>query len=671
MTRNAEQKRDALISSPFRLHSLTWVAVGLAALAGLLHLGLLFYIFFNRMSYPLDLEWMESGMLCHALRIMEGRPLYAPPSVEFISFLYTPFYPFVLASLGKVFGLSYLLGRLISVVSFSLVLTFIFLAVRRQNSSSRQGVLWGIVALGLLASSFPFTCAWYDLVRNDSLFLALMTGCLYLLRYYHQRLGLLILAGVLAGLAFLTKQTAAMFIVFSGGALLILNWRRLPLYVAVVGLVAGGSTLLLNKLTSGWFWRYVFEFHQGHDLYWERIWPQTELKLLGFFPAVAGVIGLWLLLSLIQWAVKRRIPREHWGLLYWFFLAVVGVVVSAVGFATQWAEKNAYIPGLVYGGMFAAMAAGDLASRYGGRGRLAFVSVALAFIAGGALTTQLLHQLYDPRPHIPNARDRQTGAKLLQLVRSFPGEVLMPYHPFYPVLVGKRPSYPQMGINDVTRAGLPFPKDIIERVQNTFYDAIILDNPPHERYGFVFNTYKLARIFSRGEMPKVVTGYRVSPTYLFVPKRKAAPPKGAKRVFDFEDGSYHGWEVWGEAFGRKPATSTPWSRLLVGNFEGEYFASSDASGDRGIGSMLSEEFDVDRKFLSFRIGGAYRPGKLEVKLLVEGKEVHQDSGPGTDIMEERSVDVSSYRGKKMRILLVDRDRQPSGHILFDDVMLKD
>ena len=55
---------------------LTWIAAGLAAAAGLLHIGLLCHVFAKRATYPLDLEWMEGGMLCHALRFMEsGKPL--------------------------------------------------------------------------------------------------------------------------------------------------------------------------------------------------------------------------------------------------------------------------------------------------------------------------------------------------------------------------------------------------------------------------------------------------------------------------------------------------------------------------------------------------------------------------------------------------------------------
>ena len=58
--------------------------------ASLPHPIVLARVLLLRLSYPLDLEWMEGGILTHALRLGRGLPLYAEPSVDFVSFLYTP-----------------------------------------------------------------------------------------------------------------------------------------------------------------------------------------------------------------------------------------------------------------------------------------------------------------------------------------------------------------------------------------------------------------------------------------------------------------------------------------------------------------------------------------------------------------------------------------------------
>src|SRR5439155_1724279 len=53
----------------------------------------------------------------HAHRLQNGLAMYPPPSIEFIPYLYTPLYPSLLAVLGNVFGLGYVLGRVLSVLS--------------------------------------------------------------------------------------------------------------------------------------------------------------------------------------------------------------------------------------------------------------------------------------------------------------------------------------------------------------------------------------------------------------------------------------------------------------------------------------------------------------------------------------------------------------------------
>src|SRR5207247_9527854 len=81
----------------------TWVFVVLAR------------VFLLRLRYPLDLEWMEGGVLTHTLRLGRGQPLYAEPSVDFVSFLYTPLYPALLCALSTVFRTPYTLGRSCSI----------------------------------------------------------------------------------------------------------------------------------------------------------------------------------------------------------------------------------------------------------------------------------------------------------------------------------------------------------------------------------------------------------------------------------------------------------------------------------------------------------------------------------------------------------------------------
>ncbi|HEY6173826.1 MAG TPA: hypothetical protein VIX73_05245, partial [Kofleriaceae bacterium] len=93
--------------------AIAWIALALPALY---QIALLVEAIAGRVAYPYDLEWMEGGLLHHALRIRLGLGIYVPPSADFIPYLYTPLYPTLLALFGGPFGVSYTLGRIMSIV---------------------------------------------------------------------------------------------------------------------------------------------------------------------------------------------------------------------------------------------------------------------------------------------------------------------------------------------------------------------------------------------------------------------------------------------------------------------------------------------------------------------------------------------------------------------------
>ncbi|MGH9885736.1 MAG: hypothetical protein ACREBE_09420, partial [bacterium] len=80
---------------------------GIVALPALYQIALLIEAIAGRVAYPYDLEWMEGGLLHHALRIRQAQGIYLPPSVDFIPYLYTPLYPTLIAVFGGPFGISY------------------------------------------------------------------------------------------------------------------------------------------------------------------------------------------------------------------------------------------------------------------------------------------------------------------------------------------------------------------------------------------------------------------------------------------------------------------------------------------------------------------------------------------------------------------------------------
>jgi hypothetical protein len=217
-------------------------------------------VFLSRLTYPLDLEWMEGGTLVHALRLARGQPLYAQPSVDFVSFLYTPLYPAVLAALSKVFGLSYVLGRAVSILAFSGALVFLVFAVRgiarpyeseELRAAATTAGLLGAAAVGL---AFPFCGAFYDLVRCDSLWLCLTAAGVYSCSPGRSRTQIVI-GALLLVLAFFTKQTAAPFMVAAAASVALTSGLATGLLFSAVAFGSTAAAILVGQyLTHGWLW---------------------------------------------------------------------------------------------------------------------------------------------------------------------------------------------------------------------------------------------------------------------------------------------------------------------------------------------------------------------------------------------------------------------------------
>ena len=490
------------------------ITIGLAALA----IGALLYVLGRRLAYPYDLEWMEGGMLCHALRLLEGKPIYGPPSVDFVPFLYTPLYPVVVAGLAKLFGLSYALGRLVSLAGFfaAMVLGYVF---ARREGGSRAAAL---AAMAIVAAAFVPTGAWFDLARPDSLFLGLTTaGLLVGWGKRSSHAGVAIAAALLVA-AFFTKQTASPFMIALGLVLLVANWRMLPAYLGTLAILGLPALWWLNHSTGGWFWTYVFKLHQQHDFYAGRAFLGSPLRLLLLLgPAVLCV----------PWALARhRSP----GLVYATFIGCAGAGAACLGFGTQWAFTNAFIPGVFYTSIAIGVAAGRLitagdAPRLRSHVVYALLASSLLVAPGGLLpiaariapSSWAINKDdptgYDPRRFLPTAEDRRSADTLLAQLRAQPGEVLIPFHPFYGYLAGKHTYLHRMGVLDVGRAGLGAPRGLAEAIAQRKFSLVVMDNKIDGNWYMWPALQSDYKVVDHLTGPHVVSGAATEPRYLLQP----------------------------------------------------------------------------------------------------------------------------------------------------------
>jgi len=526
--RGGDPARDR--GPPVRAHGLTEAAASRAARAApallvtvsLAALASLAWTFARRLAYPFDLEWMEGSMLLHALRIREGLPMYAPPSVRFASFAYVPLQPALVAAVSVPSGLSYATGRAVSIVAYLAALACAY-GFLREIDVPRPLAL---AAPALSAAAFAPCGAWYDLVRIDSVWLGLMAGALWAAWRARRSTPAAIACGVLLTAALFAKQTALPFIGIAVLLLLLASPRRGLIAGATTAVVSLAAFLALQRATGGWFWTYAFGLHQRHDF---DAWlgyvlaPLRVLLILG--PAVA----------LVPLALRARggIDRA--------IVAVLGVFAAAMvatirGAGPPWGYANTFIPTAFFGGVLVALAA-DRVSRFGPRAAVTATLLMTASVAGapGAFVWAAdrlwpsaglaLPIGYDPRAYVPDASDRGAGEALIARLRATPGDVFVPFHPFYAWRAGKAPSLHAMNLADLNAIpGLGTPRDLVESIRSHAFALIVLDTegegPGAEaeamgQFPRLAGNYEIAE---RIEGPRVFSGAPVRPRLLLVPR---------------------------------------------------------------------------------------------------------------------------------------------------------
>jgi sucrose-6-phosphate hydrolase SacC (GH32 family) len=144
-------------------------------------------------------------------------------------------------------------------------------------------------------------------------------------------------------------------------------------------------------------------------------------------------------------------------------------------------------------------------------------------------------------------------------------------------------------------------------------------------------------------------------------------------IADFEGQTYGDWKTTGEAFGPGPALGTLPGQMHVDGFKGKRLVNSFYKGDDSTGTLTSPTFKIERKFISFLIGGGKNDEKLCISLLVDGKPVRTTTGPndkpgGTEALAPDAWDVADLSGKSAVIQIVDQAKGGWGHINVDQIV---
>lgn len=546
--------------------------------AGALLLFVLLGVWAARLSYPYDLEWMEGGMLAHAWRLDQGLQIYVRPNLDFVPYVYPPGYSAVVALFGKVFGLSMPLGRLVSVVCILASAAIMGWSLRQDQAP--RAIVWAIPIMFL--GTYPMVGAFYDLVRPDSMAVALL-GASLALSLDTERRWAPVASGLLLAAAFLTKQNTAVL-----GAPMLLALlqrdRRAGLWFAASSI--GPALLSIGVLqwwSSGNFLVWMLEVPRSHVALWSRLGHEvpiewgTALPLAFAVVAVAWVwdairhqrlipgpvavaVPVWAGMAAIAWGLREINPSFAPGMAaFAFWGAVAGplaLVVLALGTLVQAAQDaasgetiRAWLPPwwwtwevgtvTVAGGSALLMRVHDsgfinvhapffwvlalVAGRVLGRWAAQAGPVRWSPAINAAVTGQLVWGLLniDGTALVPTEEDVKAGDRFVAEVAKAEGPVLSPFAAWLPTYAGKPPSLHAMGVWDCNYPGGPYFEDLAlinQAIETQHWPMILGAQQP--MLGEFVRFYEPSKevVAERETALNPKTGYIVRPWRLLVPR---------------------------------------------------------------------------------------------------------------------------------------------------------
>lgn len=146
---------------------------------------------------------------------------------------------------------------------------------------------------------------------------------------------------------------------------------------------------------------------------------------------------------------------------------------------------------------------------------------------------------------------------------------------------------------------------------------------------------------------------------------------------DFESGTYDGWTVTGNAFGKIPQTSKTTADYQGKiNGKGTFFVNSHnirdgghvGRGDSLTGTLTSRSFTIDFDAIEFLVGGGNHSKKTCVNLVIDGEPVLSATGKNNNQMSLNKWNVQQYKGKEARIQVVDDHKAGWGNIGIDHIV---
>ena len=420
------------------------------------------FIIFSRLSYPYQLEWMEGAGLVQVSRILAGKVLYVPPSIDFVPLIYPPIFFYASALLAKIVGLGFGALRLVSFLSSALCAVIIFLAVKEKTNSKFAAFL----GAGIFASTFMLTGQWFDIARTDMLTAALSMLGIYLARETKENIVAILFSGIVFALAFLSKQSALIVGIAAILYNLLFNWRRA--ISLTLSLVLSFAILygIFWFSSAGWINYYLFTIPAAHAF------DFSIGRIVSVIISQFESIPVFLIIGLIPIIVSPRKIFNDKLYRYYIVMAFALIATGVVGRLNAFSGPNVYIPSYLGIALLAGLEAGWLIELK--------VRPALILLEWILLAAQfgILIPAYFQTKTIPTQQDRAAGDALVARIKSYSDNVLLLDNNYLALYANKTPYFNEMPMSEISGQGNLYPMPQWKMLQpqiNSLIDAPTTD----------------------------------------------------------------------------------------------------------------------------------------------------------------------------------------------------
>jgi hypothetical protein len=368
-----------------------------------------------RLLFPYPLEPQEDASIQAVRQILQGRPLYAAPALDYVAAIYPPLYFYLSAAVALLWGESFLPLRLVSLLASIGSAGLIYALVVRETTSRSLG----LISAGVFVGSTALALNTLDLARVDALGVGLLLGALFALRAAEthpaaaRRLSLV--AGCLAGLAVLTKQTDALVAIAMLAYLAVWARSRGVPYLIALCLSVGIALLAVYVQSSEWTRAYLLDLPRLHELDDKHIGSFWSDEVLPRFtlPVVFGPLFL----------VGRAVRGDTRTVSFYALTGGALIGMAWGGWANRQAAFNVLEPAFAALSIFFGLGLAEGLSLLRGGGRELRVMRGYLLVA---CLAQLLILGYNPRSTVPLRSDRWAGDRLAQAIGALPGRVFAP-----------------------------------------------------------------------------------------------------------------------------------------------------------------------------------------------------------------------------------------------------